>query len=75
MQRPVGQVVLRGVLRRPQQKIDYVTLGEGMKEALFTDAVPSFVSPKISRSCVRDLEDNEVPMALAVNSLSSARSK
>ena len=50
-------------------------LGEGVKEALFTGAVLSFVCPEPSGSCVQVFEDSQGGMALAANSLSSARSK
>ena len=48
----IGQVVLGGLLRCPQQKINYVALGEGVKEALLTEALLSFVCPELSGSCV-----------------------
>ena len=75
MRPSVRQVVLRGVLRGLQQKIDYVTLGEGVKDALITGAVLSFACPELSGSCVQVFEDNQGGIALAANSLSSARSK
>ena len=53
----------------------YVVLGEGVKEALFTGAVLSFVCPEQSSSCVRVFEDNQVAVTLVDNTLSSARSK
>ena len=53
----------------------YVALGEGVKEALFTGAVVSFVYPELSGSCVRVFEDNQGGIPLAANPLSSARSK
>ena len=71
----VGQVVLKGVLRCPQQKTDYVALAEGVKEALFTGAMPSFGCPELSGSCVRVFEDNQGAIALATNPLNSSRSK
>ena len=58
-----------------QQKIDYVALGEVVKEALFTGAVLSFVRPELSGSCVQVFEDNQVAIALAVNPLNYDRSK
>ena len=54
---------------------EYVALGEGVKEALFTGAVLSFICPELSGSCVRVFEDNQGAIALAQNPLSSARSK
>ena len=53
---------------------EYLALGEGVKEALFTGAVLSFIFPELSGSCVRLFEDQGV-IALAENPLSSARSK
>ena len=54
---------------------EYVALGEGVKEALFTGAVLSFICPELSGSCVRVFEDNQGAIALANNPLSSSRSK
>ena len=34
---------------------EYVALGEGVQEALFTGAVLSFICPELSGSCVRVL--------------------
>ena len=75
MRPSVGQVVLRGVLRCPQQKIDYVALGERVNKALFTGAVLPFVWPELSGSCVRVFEDNQGTIALAANPLSFTRNK
>ena len=52
-----------------------VALGEGVKEALFTGAVLSFICPEVNGSCVRGFQDNQRAIALAENPLSSARSK
>ena len=71
----VGQVVLRAELHCPQQKMDYVALGDGVKEALFTGAVLSFVCPELSGSCVRVFYHNQEVIVLAAYPLSSARSK
>ena len=54
---------------------EYVALGEGVKEAMFTGAVLSFICPELTGSCVRVFEDNQGAIALAENPLSSARSK
>ena len=54
---------------------EYVALGEGVKEAMFTDAVLSFICPELSGSCVRVFEDNQRAISLAENPLSSARSE
>ena len=54
---------------------EYVALGEGVKEALFTGAVLSFICPELTESCVRVFEDNQGAIALDENPLSSARSK
>ena len=58
----------------PEQKIDYVALGEGVREALFTGAVVSSACPELSGSYVRAFEDNQGAIALAANSLGSPRS-
>ena len=54
---------------------EYVALGEGVKEALFSGAVLPFLCPELSGSCVRVFEDNQGSIELAENTLSSARSK
>ena len=54
---------------------EYVALGEGVKKALFTGAVLSCICPELTGSCVRVYEDNQGAIALAENSISSARSK
>ena len=54
---------------------EYVALGEGVKEALSTGAILSFICPELTGSCVRVFEDNQGAIALAENPLSSARSK
>ena len=56
-------------------KTEYIALGEGVKKALFTGAVLSFMCPELTRSCDRVLEDNQGAVALAENPVSSARSK
>ena len=53
---------------------DYVALGEGVKEALFTGEVLSFICPELTGSCVQVFEDNQGGIALAENPHSSARS-
>ena len=59
----------------PTAEAEYVALGVGVKEALFTGAVLSFVCPELRGSCVRVFEDNQGAIELAANPLSSARSK
>ena len=54
---------------------EYVALGEGVKEALFTGAVLSFICPELRGSYVGVFEDNQGAIALAENPLSSARSQ
>ena len=54
---------------------EYVTPGEGVKEALFTGTVLSLICPKLSGSCVRVFEDNQGGKALADNPRSSSWSK
>ena len=52
----------------------YVALEEGVKEALFTGVVLSFICPELSGSCVRVFEDSQGAIALAENPICSARS-
>ena len=54
---------------------EYVVMGEGVKEALFTGAVLYFICPELTGSCVQVFEDDQGVIALAENPLSSARSK
>ena len=54
---------------------EYVGLGEGVKEALFTGAVLTFICSELTGSCVRVFEYHQGAIALAENPLSSARSK
>ena len=54
---------------------EYVNPGEGVKEALFTCAVISFICPERSGPCGRNLKDTKGAIALAENPLSSSRSK
>ena len=53
----------------------YVALDEGVKEALFTGAVLSFICPELSGSCAQVVEENPGVKALAKNPFSSARRK
>ena len=63
----VGQVARRGTLSTAEA--EYVALGEGVKEALFTGAGLSFICPEPTGSCVRVFEDNQGFIALADNPL------
>ena len=54
---------------------EYVALGDGVKEALFVNAVVSFIVPSLSEKSIRLLVDNEGTIKLAANPLSSARTK
>ena len=54
---------------------EYVALGEGVKEALFTRAVLSFICPELTGSWVRVVGGNQKTIPLAENPLSSERSK
>ena len=54
---------------------EYVALGEGVKEALFTGAVLFVICPELTGSCVRVFEYNQGAIALAENPLDSARSE
>ena len=71
----VGQAVLRGVLRCPQQKIAYVALGEKVKEAFFTGRGVVFCSPRAERIMCLEFENNRGAITLAANPLSFARRK
>lgn len=55
--------------------MEYVALGDGVKEALFRRAGLSFIAPELTGSSIRALEDNQGAIAPAENHLSSARSK
>ena len=70
----VGQAVLRGVLRCPQQKIAYVALSEKVKEAFFTGRGVVFCSPRAERIMCLEFENNRGAITLAANPLSFARS-
>ena len=59
----------------PTAEAEYEALGEGVKEALFTGAVLSYICPDLSGSCVQVFEDNQGAIALAENPLSSTRSE
>ena len=48
-------------------EVEYVALGEGVKEALFTGAVLSFICPELTGSCARVSEDNQGAIAPAEN--------
>lgn len=54
---------------------EYVALGEGMKEDLFTGAVLSFSCSELCGSRVRVFKDIKGAVTLAENLLSSTRSK
>ena len=54
---------------------EHVALSKGVKEALFTGALLSFICPELGGSCVRLFKDNQGAIALAESPLSSARSK
>ena len=59
----------------PAAEAEYVALGEGVKEALFTGGVLSFICPELSGSCGRVFADNQGAITLAKKTLSSARSE
>ena len=54
---------------------EYVALGDGVKEGLLVKAVLSFIVPSLSEKSTKALVDNEGPIKLAANPLSSARTK
>ena len=59
----------------PTAEAEYVNLGEGVNEALFTGVALWFIRPEVSGSYVRVFEDNQGGIELAENLLSSTRSK
>ena len=65
----------QGCVTLSTAEAEYVALGKGVKEALFTGAVLSFICQELTGSCVRVFEDNQRAIALAENPFSSARSK
>ena len=54
---------------------EYIAAGDGVKEALFVQAVLSFIAPKTCGATVKVLEDNQGTKALIENPLSSVRNK
>ena len=52
-----------------------MSVGDGVKEALFVRAVLSFIEPETYGTSVKVLEDNQRTEAPIENPLSSARSK
>ena len=56
-------------------EVEYVALGDGVKEALFVKGVLSFIIPSISENCIKVFVDNNRVISPANNSLSSARTK
>ena len=54
---------------------EYITAGDGVKEALFVRAVLSCIAPETSGASIKVLKDNQGAKALIENPLSSARSK
>ena len=54
---------------------EYVTLGDGVKEALFVKGVLSFIIPSIPENRIKVFVDNDGAISLANNPLSSARAK
>lgn len=53
---------------------EYLALGNGVKEAIFTKNIVTFVAPKVQGK-IRVLEDNQGAVALVENPLSFARSQ
>ena len=56
-------------------EVEYITAGDGVKEALFVRAVLSFIAPETSVVSIDVLEDNQGTKALIENPLSFARNK
>ena len=54
---------------------EYISIGDGVKEALFAKGVLSFLVPELSEECFDVFVDNAGAISLATNSLSSARTK
>ena len=54
---------------------EYIAAGDGVKEALFVNAVLAFIAPETSGAKIKVLEDNQEAKALIENPLSSARNK
>ena len=54
---------------------DYITVGDGVKEALFVRDVRSFIALETSGASIKVLEDNQRVKALVEKTLSSARNK
>ena len=54
---------------------DYITAGDGVKEAVFLRAVLSFIAPETSGASIKVLEDNQGAKVLIENPLSFTRSK
>ena len=48
----------------PTAEAEYVALGEGVKEALFTGAALSCICPQLTGSCVRVFEDYQGGIAI-----------
>ena len=53
----------------------YISIGDGVKEALFAKGVLSFLVPKLSEKCIDVFVDNAGAISLATNPLSLARTK
>ena len=54
---------------------EYISIGDGVKEALFAKGVLSFLVPELSEKCIDVFVDNAGAISLATNPLSSARTK
>ena len=54
---------------------EYITAGDGVKEAMFVRTLLSFIVPATSGARITVLEDNQGAKALIENPLSSAKSK
>ena len=56
-------------------KVEYIVVGEVVKEVLFVRALLSSIAPETRGASIKALEDNQGAKALIENLLSSARSK
>ena len=56
-------------------EVDYVALGDGVKQALFAKSVASFLVPSLSQKTIMIFVDIDGAIKLVSNPLSSARTK
>ena len=66
---------MQKIVTRSTTEAKYVALVDGVKEALFVKGVFSFIIPSISENCIKVFVVNDRAISLAINPLSSARTK